>query len=553
MHLNSKRLTERDRTPHIEKNIVKKLRHWKQNDYIDAATFDRIRPTGTGMPRLYGLPKVHKDGLPMRIILDMLDSPYHATAQWLSELLQPIRRILTPHSLKDTFQFIECIRNANLSNARMLSLDVSALFTNVPLRETMSYLCDEIVKRNIHLGIPIQEVEEPLLMCTSNVQFSFNGDLYRQIDGVAMGSPLGPLLAEVFMSKLESGPLRNSISNFCVYKRYVDDIFCIVDSELEADVLLNEFNSAHPSINFTMEIESEGSLAFLDVLLHRLEDGSIQRSVYRKKTWTSQYTHFHSFVPIKQKRNLIRCLTDRARKICSLDTLEAELGKIADILRTNGYPEKFINRNMSLGNLDVPVQKANKKPIYITLPYKGESATEILSRRLKTAIERTYNAAKVNISFKTFPVLIPHLKDRRPYLCASFCIYSFTCCCQAGYVGRTSRRLVDRIKEHNPKWLRNGSTKPIKSAIGSHLIDSNNQHGQFDVDDCFKVIYRVPFNRSRAIRHRILATAEAIGIRLRHPQLCAQKSHVQALLLPWPRDNWFDAVTKTGLNSGVDE
>ena len=108
---------------------------------------------------------------------------------------------------------------------------------------------------------------------------------------------------------------------------------------------------------------------------------------------------------------------------------------------------------------------------------------------------------------------------------------AFTCLCQAGYIGRTTRRLSERVREHNPKWLREGLVKPMSSAIGSHIMETNHRP---DIDKCFEIIFRVPKNRSRAVRSRILATAEAIAIRLRHPELCAQKNFVRSLLLPWP-------------------
>ena len=80
---------ERDKTSAIEKGIAKKLRILKQEGIISPQIFERIRPTGSVIPRLYGLPKIHKDGVPLRPILDMTNSPYHAMAQWLAELLQP--------------------------------------------------------------------------------------------------------------------------------------------------------------------------------------------------------------------------------------------------------------------------------------------------------------------------------------------------------------------------------------------------------------------------------------------------------------------------------
>ena len=115
-----------------------------------------------------------------------------------------------------------------------------------------------------------------------NVQFLFNGKYYRQADGVTMGSSLGPLLADIFMSKLENGPLKSLIKNFDLYKRYVDDILI---NSLNIDNILSLFNRCHGSIEFTMERESNESLPFLDILLIKRTDGFIKRRPYRKLTW----------------------------------------------------------------------------------------------------------------------------------------------------------------------------------------------------------------------------------------------------------------------------
>ena len=300
---------EKDKTAQIEKSLTRLIRQLKQKQLIDSSDFDRIRPTGTTFPRLYGLPKIHKEGVPLRPILDMSNSPYHALAKWLARKLEPIRRRICKYSLQDTFDFIENIKDLNTRGQQLFSLDVASLFTSVPLQETIDYLCEYIDKYQLDVGVPTEDLKKLLLACTFNVQFLVNQQIYRQKDGVAMGSPLGPLLADVFMEKLENETLGQTIAKFTAYKRYVDDILSLCTTELNLDDTLSAFNSAHPNIRITYEKEEEGQISFLDVRLIKREDGSIQRSVYRKGTWNGQYIHFESFAPMKQKRNLIRCLT----------------------------------------------------------------------------------------------------------------------------------------------------------------------------------------------------------------------------------------------------
>nr|CAH8860093.1 unnamed protein product [Trichobilharzia regenti] len=175
--------------------MAKTLKSPAESNLIPKDTLDELKPSGTHTPRLYGLPKVHKPGIPLLPILDMCQSPYHSTAKCLVKALEPLHRELVKFSVKDVFSFVETAKSLNVKGKKMMSLGVASLFTNVPLLETVNYICDQLIERNIDVGIPSEKVKELLLKCIMNVQFMFNNGFYRQVNGVAMGSPLGPMLA----------------------------------------------------------------------------------------------------------------------------------------------------------------------------------------------------------------------------------------------------------------------------------------------------------------------------------------------------------------------
>ncbi|VDP70216.1 unnamed protein product [Echinostoma caproni] len=89
------------------------------------------------------------------------------------------------------------------------------------------------------------------------------------------------------------------------------------------------------------------------------------------------------------------------------------------------------------------------------------------------------------------------------------------------------------MKEHHPRWLRRSGSGSITSAILAQLVD--NAH-RVDPSEAFRIIYQVPPNRSKYVRMRTLAIAEAICIKHLTPELCAQKRLIQALHLPWVRE-----------------
>ena len=83
---------------------------------------------------------------------------------------------------------------------QMVSFGVASLFTNVPLDETIQIILWRVyINKEINIKIPEKEMKDLLHLCTKNVYFIFNGEIFIQIDGVVMGSPLGPVLANIFM------------------------------------------------------------------------------------------------------------------------------------------------------------------------------------------------------------------------------------------------------------------------------------------------------------------------------------------------------------------
>ena len=203
----------------------------------------------------------------------------------------------------------------------MVSFDVTSLFTNIPLIETIDIVSNRIYSDNAAVtpDIPKNYFRKMLLLCTQGI-FLYKDVLYRQIDGVAMGSSLGPTLANMFLAHVECNKLFNDVNCNPVfypklYLRYVDDCFAIFNSESDSEEFLNVLNSQHSNLQFTVEVGSN-SLLFLDVLV-KIDTNSFVTSVYRKETHTGVLLNFNAVAPTQWKRGLILCLLNRAKMICS--------------------------------------------------------------------------------------------------------------------------------------------------------------------------------------------------------------------------------------------
>ena len=143
-------------------------------------------------------------------------------------------------TVKDSFDFVEKLRNKPVPpNAHICSFDVVSLFTNVPIEETVD-ICMDVLYRNDDVDTPwISEsaFRLLLLMVTTGVEFSFNNVMYKQVDGVAMGSPLGPVLANVFVGYCES-KIDDSLWPD-LYVRFVDDSVTYYDNEERSNEFLD--------------------------------------------------------------------------------------------------------------------------------------------------------------------------------------------------------------------------------------------------------------------------------------------------------------------------
>ena len=144
----------------------------------------------------------------------------------------------------------------------------------------------------------------------------FTQTFFEQVQGAAMGSPLSPIVANVFMEDLETRALETSPHKPRMWLRYVDDVFAIwPHGDCLLEIFHQHLNGQNSSIQFTMERELEGKIAFLDVQIER-QGTTTLTSVFRKKTHTDRYLDFKSHHPAKVLRGVVQCLRVRAEKVC---------------------------------------------------------------------------------------------------------------------------------------------------------------------------------------------------------------------------------------------
>ncbi|XP_046468040.1 uncharacterized protein [Neodiprion pinetum] len=168
-----------------------------------------------------------------------------------------------------------------------VSLDVVSLFTNVP-----QDLAINAVKQRWHqlvdkIPVPLNELLKALHICFKAAIFKFNHNIYAQTYGLPMGSPLSPILSDLVLDDLEQYCLNKLDFKPSFFFRYVDDIITAVPSDKVAE-MLSVFNSFHPRLQFTSELESNHRISFLDVLIIN-DNQFIETDWFHKATWSQRY------------------------------------------------------------------------------------------------------------------------------------------------------------------------------------------------------------------------------------------------------------------------
>ena len=161
-----------------------------------------------------------------------------------------------------------------------------------------------------------------------------------------MGSPLAPVLANIFMGFHESKWLNEyNLNKPKFYLRYVDDILPAFDNEQDSLNFLNLLNNRHPNIKFTIEKQMKHSIAFLDVFISGINYQNLTLQTYHKSTYTGLLLNFNSFTSFSYKISLIRCLIDMSLKICNnWKSFHADIESIKSNLIKNAYPPFLINK-----------------------------------------------------------------------------------------------------------------------------------------------------------------------------------------------------------------
>ena len=331
-----------DPTNKLKTKLISLLKKIKADGGIEEQLYKKMYPTGAVAPKFYGLPKIHKGDIPLRPIVSSRGSISYEVAKELSRILRPLAG-KSPHHIKNTGDFVQQVRGIRLQPTECItSYDVSTLFTSVPIESAITIIRNKLeMDPELHLRttMEVEHITSLLEFCLKTTYFQFQGRFYEQLHGAAMGSPISPIVANLYMEDFETKAISSAANPPTTWKRFVDDTFVVIESSRKAE-FLDHINNLGPNIQFTTEdAKPDGSLPFLDTLIHKQPDNSLSTSVYRKPTHTDLYLQWNSHHHLSAKYCVINTLRHRAKTVCSNHyLLEEEEEHLNRALGNCGYP-----------------------------------------------------------------------------------------------------------------------------------------------------------------------------------------------------------------------
>ncbi|XP_077139819.1 uncharacterized protein LOC143804976 [Ranitomeya variabilis] len=392
----------------------------------------------------------------------------------------------------------------------------------------------------------------------------FQDSYYAQLQGTAMGANVAPPYANAYMAAFENDfvyehPLFTSHCR--VWRRYIDDIFCVWDGPLESLIIFDQhINSIWPELGFTLQHDNS-KISFLDTLIYKERDGRLSIDLYTKPTDRNGLLYFTSCHPPSIKNSIPKSQFHRVERIVSDDKIKkTRLGEMEQKFSNRGYPQHILTEAQR--NTSVVRPKDNRKRIpFVSTFHPFSNMVQSTIRRHWSILTKSYpgipefgapfmpcykrarnlrdRLVKADIGSNirvpkqlflqtqkqgTFPCLscqqcsnvqrgpsVSHPQTGKAipikgfFTCEStHVIYIIKCPCGLAYVGETTQPIRDRVAQHKSTIRCNKTHLPLPY----HFSKQNHNISQLR----FQVLEQVDTPRRGQSRVSLLLKREAYWI-----------------------------------------
>lgn len=451
--------------------LVEKL--LKQN-VIDGMENHKLTTYTAIAPRIYGLPKIHKDGMPLRPICSSVNSPSFGLCKYIVNILKNLTKN-SKYNVKDALDFkTKMDKTQLLDDEVLISFDVISLFPSIPVNLALEIIKNKWDTISANTNISKDLFFDILNFCLKeNRYFKYDNKTYEQLKGMPMGSPASPVVADIVMEELLDTVINNLEQKPRCVSKYVDDLFCIIKRN-NVEKTLQALNGFHRRIQFTKELEHENKLPYLDTLIVR-DQNKICINWYQKDTASGRLINFFSNHPKYMIMNTAKNFTERVLRISDEIYHKENMKTITNILQNNSFPLhtiKDIIKN-ALKNLNRPPEIRPEKL------FKSMTFVPKFSERI--TFSDIYDKQNINIALKTdntLNLLFSNTKNKIDRLDKTNLVYRIPCngdgsnTCDKLYVGTTRTKLRSRLAAHKSNYNTRNNYKEQKTALASHCAET---------------------------------------------------------------------------------
>jgi len=292
-------------------------------------------------PSIKGLIKLHKPDQPIRPVVNSRNAPAYKLSQLLTTKIRQFSLLPYTFNVKNSTELIRELKQTPVTpTSRFASLDITNIYSNIPIKETK-----QLLKNMLASNVIDHKMSSEILNCyeviTTQTYFAHGDNILTQTDGLAMGASSSGIIFEIFLKYFEHAhlPILAHKHKLVNYFRYVDDVLLIYD-DLQTDIhtIISDFNSFHPNLQFTKEKEQDNKLNYLDITIHKTPI-SVNTGVFRKLTFTDTIIPYTSNHPPQHKYAAIKFLYNWLKSYQFQDTeYKGEENIIQSILHNISFP-----------------------------------------------------------------------------------------------------------------------------------------------------------------------------------------------------------------------
>ena len=290
--------------------------------------------------------KINNDEMPIRPVVDYSQAPAYQLAKTLNNILETFLLLPSIFNVMNSLQLMNEMSDIPYTpDLQHAFLDIADMYSNIPTDDIEQIILSMFTYQDVSTELKLEILAITKTVLTQNY-YGFNARTYIQPKGLAMGSPSSSILSELYIQHMEHTKAIHTLTKLGIvaYFHYVDDILLIYNKHhMDIEDIHSTFSSFCPGLKFTLELEKDNKLNFLDLTLEKTNT-CFSYNIHRKATTTDTIIPMDSNHPLEQKMAAVRYLLNRANTY-NLHPAhkQSEMDKILHILHNNMYNSSIID------------------------------------------------------------------------------------------------------------------------------------------------------------------------------------------------------------------